>query len=220
VIHSNQQWIQYYNQTKIAEKWSFGIDGGFRWKEGDKLQYIARTGLLYQLTKKIKVGGGIATTGTYLLDNLSRVECRPYQELFANLNEGKILLTSRFRIEERFFKNRLLDPPTHNFNYRFRYQISFQIPLVKLSDDDSKKLLLGISDEIFINAGKEIVYNALDRNRIVIGPAWQMSKSLVIAVSYAYQFAQRNLPEIYDSDNVIWVTIKHNMILVKRTETK
>lgn len=216
IAHSQQQWVQYYNQTKIARRWYYGIDGGFRWKEREKFQYIARTGILYQLTNKVRIGGGITTTGNYQLNTLAKTEIRPYQEVFASLSDSKVSIVSRFRLEERFFTNQLVDPHSHTFNYRFRYQLAFNIPLLKLSkEDDSKKLLLSISDELFLNAGKEMTYSVLDRNRLVIGPAWQISKSLTVAINYLYQFGQKNAPAEYDVDDVIWITLKHNMNLVK-----
>ena len=213
--HSSQQWIQYYNQARIRDRWYLATDGSFRWKDGAKFQYIGRMGLNFQVKPKLRVGAGVATAGVYLQDKLSKIEFRPYQEVFGIINDKKILITSRFRLEERFFKNRLDVPVTHDFNFRFRYQIVFSIPLIRLNDDDSNRLLLIASDEIFINAGKNIYYNVLDRNRVLIGPEWQMSKSLTLGVSYMYQFASRNSAGDYDSDDVIWVKLRHNMDLVK-----
>lgn len=213
IHHTNQQWIQYYNQTRIDENIYFGIDGGFRWKDGDKLQYIARTGLMYQINEKLRVVGGVATTGSYQLNQLAKVEFRPYQEVSGVISDDKVSITSRFRLEERFFKNRLDVPVTHDFNFRFRYQLSVNVPVIKFTEDNSRRLLLTVSEEIFMNAGEEIDYNVFDRDRILIGPAWQMSKSLILGATYLYQFAARNSPATYDSDNILWITLRHNMDL-------
>lgn len=216
IHHSSQQWIQYYTQIKVSQRWSINADAGFRWKDGNKLQYIGRTGINYQVNSKLRIGGGVATTGSYQGENLSKVEFRPYQEIFAPINDKKVAITSRFRMEERFFKNRLEIPVTHEFNFRFRYQLSFSIPIATLSKrDDSKQLSLTLSDEIFINAGKDIVYNALDRNRLLIGPSISISRQMMVSASYMYQFAQKNSAAQYDSDNVLWFTVRHNLNLVK-----
>jgi hypothetical protein len=93
--------------------------------------------------------------------------------------------------------------------------LSFNIPIVQSQHFPSRKLSLVVSDEIFLNAGHNIVYNVLDRNRVLIGPAWQMSKALAFGISYI-QFAPKDSPATYDSDDIIWVTLRHNLNPVRK----
>jgi hypothetical protein len=215
VQKSNQLWIQYYNQLKLNKKLSLMTDGGFRWKDGDRLLYIARTGIGYQINSTFRVAAGIATTGQYGTDGLNKVELRPYQELSSSVMLNKVTLLQRLRIEERYFRN--VDKTIYNvdnFNFRFRYQILAIIPLIQLSAEKLyKQLSLNVSDEIFVNAGKEVVYNLLDKNRFVIGPAVQASKSLNVGLSYNFQFSQLNSAASYAHDNILWLTIRHQMNL-------
>jgi hypothetical protein len=215
VTHSTQQWLQYNNQTKIADRWFFGLDGGFRWKDGSRFQYIGRAGFNYQFNPRIKVGVGVARTGIYKSDKISKLEFRPYQEVLAIISDNRISIRSRFRLEERIFNNRS-EVPAHNYNFRFRYMLSFNIPIVQSQHFPSRKLSLVVSDEIFLNAGHNIVYNVLDRNRVLIGPAWQMSKALAFGISYMYQFAPKDSPAAYDSDDIIWVTLRQYLNLVRK----
>lgn len=192
------------------------VDGGFRWADGlnEKALFIARTGFGYQVNSWLRAGGGVATTGAYTNSSFSKFELRPYQELFAGFKYRELGFQQRFRCEERFFKdviNRELQSG-HNFNFRFRYQISASIPIVNLSTTKTdKKLLLSVSDEIFLNAGKEIVYNILDKNRIVVGPVFQHSASLAFGVAYLHQYSQLNSPGAYAQDDILWLTVRHSI---------
>jgi len=216
VAYSSQQWIQYYNQAQINEHWSLGMDGGMRWREWNKYQYIGRVGVGYQFSK-VKLAAGIATTGNYTGNVLTKKEFRPYQEVLASWKEKEVLITHRFRLEERFFKSTPIDQPSvTSFNYRFRYQVAVNFPLLRLSrEHEYQKISLAVSDEIFINAGKEIVFNYVDQNRLVIGPSAQVSKSLSVALSYMYQFAQKAAPGAIELNTVMWFTIRHNMNFMK-----
>ena len=215
--YSSQQWIQYYNTTQLNDKWSLGVDGGMRYKEWNKYEYIARIGLYYQFPSKIKVGGGVVTTGKYTGNDVTRKEFRTYQEVTTSWKQNKVTINHRFRFEQRSFVNTPTDlPVTHNFNFRLRYQIGFNIPLFTLSKENTyKKISLVVSDEIFINAGKQIIYNYVDHNRLVVGPAWQVSKSLAVAISYMSQFSQKTSSGLVSLDDVVWVTIRHNLSLKK-----
>ncbi|MCB0487695.1 MAG: DUF2490 domain-containing protein [Cyclobacteriaceae bacterium] len=220
VRHSNQQWVQYYNQLKLNSHWTLMTDGGFRWadKFSTKALFIARIGIGYNINSHLRVGAGLASTGAYSSSSLSKLEYRPYQELFASYKYGRVGLQHRFRVEERYFKSVVDGDPQsgHNFNFRLRYQISANIPLLKLSPDNPDKILsLGIGDEIFINAGREIVNNILDKNRIIIGPAVQFNKQLTVALSYTHQYSQLATAGAYAHDDVMWLAIRHNLDLSK-----
>jgi hypothetical protein len=54
------------------------------------------------------------------------------------------------------------------FNFRARYNILGQIPLGR-QQFKSGSMSLVLSNEVFINAGKEVVYNTFDQNRAFAG---------------------------------------------------
>lgn len=220
VRHSDQQWVQYYNQFKLDNHWTLMTDCGFRWadKFSSKVLFIARVGMAYSINSHLRVAAGFASTGAYSSASLSKLEYRPYQELFAAYRYNKVGLQHRFRVEERYFKN-VVDGDLqsgHNFNFRLRYQIAANIPLAKLSEKNPDKILsLSIGDEIFINAGREIINNIFDKNRIVIGPAIQFNKQLTVALSYTHQYSQLPAAGTYAHDDIMWFTIRHHLTLSK-----
>jgi hypothetical protein len=46
-------------------------------------------------------------------------------------------------------------------------------------------------------------------------PASQVSKALAFGISYI-QFAPKDSPAAYDSDDIIWVTLRHNLNPVRK----
>ena len=220
IQYTNQQWIQYYQQLELNKHSTLMTDGGFRWSDGERLQYIARMGWGYNLGDRLRVAGGIASTGSYDSLGLRKFEIRPYQELLVS-GISRIPIQHRVRVEERYIRDVVNGDllKGHNFNFRFRYQVSASLPLIGLSKTNAdQKLLLTVSNEIFINAGKEIIYNVLDKNRIVIGPALQFNKNLNVGLVYNFQFTPLNAPANYSHDHVLWLTAYHNMKIQNRQQ--
>ncbi|OOG76194.1 DUF2490 domain-containing protein [Algoriphagus sp. A40] len=214
VLTSNQVWLQSYHEGRISSKWTALLDGGFRWRNGfdRRLAYIVRGGVGYSLSPKLRVGGGFAFMGIYGEKEIIRHEYRPYQEVLLKDQLGKLSISHRFRIEERIFKDKVLDFATVDFNFRFRYAVTLGIPLANLSSKDpNRRLVLNLGDEIFLNAGKEITHNTFDQNRLIISPTLQWNKSLSVSLTYNYQYASTPDADIYLVSHVGWLQIRHNL---------
>ncbi|MFO7880621.1 MAG: DUF2490 domain-containing protein [Bacteroidales bacterium] len=221
VVKSNQQWFQYYNQTKLNNNLTLLYDGSYRWKDRfqKKSQYLIRAAIGYNINSDIQISSGIAHLGFYFSDKLITVEFRPYQEILVKNKFNKIGMNHRYRIEERFFY------PVDNgeiqklgtFNFRFRYAFMFSIPLFKLSKTKTDKaFLLNIGDEIFINAGKEVVNGIFDQNRIIVSPTFKLNESLSLSLTWNSQFASTQSQDIFNYTNVYWFQIKHNLKIGKK----
>ena len=211
----DQQGIQGYIRIKLSNKWMWSADGGFRFNEmfKDPSYYIMRSGLNYQLNSHMKVTAGFAHLGFYTTKKLSKAEDRPYQEFSITDKYGKCGILHRFRIEERYFKGILNGSMQsgQTFNFRFRYQFRTNFEILKLSNGNAYPLLsLDLGDEIFINAGKPIVYNVFDQNRFVAGPSVSFSKDFAIGMIYNNQFAAVDAPASYVHTNAFWLTIRQN----------
>ncbi len=221
IKRSNQQWLQYYAQLKLSNKWTLLADGGYRVANNfqDKSQYIARVGLNYNLNPSMQVGGGFAHLGFYTSGKISKVEFRPYEELSIKSKLSNIDINNRIRIEERFF-NPVVDghiKGNGSFNFRFRYSLIAGIPLFNLSKKDmDKKVLLNIGDEVFFNAGRSIVYNEFDQNRILISPTIQFNKNFAVSLTYNGQFAGTTTPATYNDMNIVWLQIKQKFNIARK----
>lgn len=214
ITYSNQQWIQDYIEAKLSTNWIWLADAGFRWKDAfnQRSQYLARTGLGYNLHSNIQMAAGAAVFGFYSNDTFSKFEFRPYQELIIRQNFEPVNIQHRFRSEERFFWKVEHGGVTgkSSFNFRFRYRFLITVPLLKLSILNSDKILmLNLGDEIYINAGDEIVFNVFDQNRVLIGPIFQFSENLKFSLLYNFQFGTSNGAGEYKHDDVLWLGINH-----------
>jgi len=219
ITYSDQQWFQYYNQILFSPKWIWLTDGGYRLKDGfsQSSQYIARTGIGYFINSDIRFSFGFAHLGFYQSDRIIKREYRPYQELKINQDYGSIKTGHRFRVEERFF--RIVEQEQiqseEQFNFRFRYLFNVCIPVIGLSSSNpDRKLMLTFSDEIFINAGKDIVYNVFDQNRFLIGPVLQINDHLAVTLMYNHQFLALNSAREYKQIKIFWLGLRHNIDLV------
>lgn len=220
----SQQWIQYYATGKLAKRWTWSADAGYRYNQlfSNPSQYLVRAALAYQLGNKIKIGAGFAHLGFYNSKKISKLEYRPYEEfsMVEKLNNN-LDIHQRFRIEERYFRN-IVDghvEPGTLFNFRFRYQFMMNFKILKLSTTKpDRTLLLNLGDEIFINAGKEIVYNTFDQNRFLIGPVISLNKNLNIGIIYNRQFAATNLSGNYIQTDAFWLTIKQHFDIRNRKD--
>jgi hypothetical protein len=213
IKRGNQQWLQYYAQIKLSDKWILLADGGYRMANNfqNSYQYLIRAGLNYVLNPNIQVGVGFAHFATFSNGKISRDEFRPYEELGIRSKLSNIDINNRIRIEERFFdpveNGHIKGPGT--FNFRFRYSLMAGIPLFNLAKTDKdKKILLNVGDEVFLNAGKKIVYNVFDQNRFLISPTIQFSKNFSVSFTYNNQFAATNVAATYNQTNVVWIQVR------------
>ena len=210
----NQQWLQYYNTTKISKNWTIKVDGGYRWNTAftKPSLYLGRLIAEYKLDPAhILIGAGIATFGTYnAAEKVARIEIRPNQDFTINDKYKKFKLQHRFRVEERFFKT--ISTGATSFNFRFRYRAFFTIPIVKLSKKNPEsQLSLNVGDEIFINAGKSIVTNMFAQNRILIGPSVQLNKNWGLSLTYTYEYQSTAKPDSYNASDIFWFAIQHRL---------
>jgi len=227
IKRSDQQWLQYYAQLKIGEKWTLLADGGYRFSDNFKqsVQYIARTGVDFTINPFIHVSVGFAKLGFYSAEKINKEEFRPYEELLIKNSFKNFDITHRLRLEERLFnpvlKGSIQRPGT--FNFRFRYSFMTGVPLFGLSKKNADaKVILNFGDEIFLNAGREIVYNVFDQNRFLVSPTLQFSKNFAVSFTWNSQFAATTTPATYNYASVAWLQVKQrfNFIHKKRITNK
>ena len=221
VSTSHQQWLHYYLNTQLNDKWTWRSDGVYRWKSGfqERAQYLVRTGLGYTLNSRMQIATGISYAGSYKNGEVHKTEFRPYQELVIKNRFRNIGMRHRYRIEERFFQP-MADANAqlpNRFNFRFRYALMASIPLFKLSKiNPVQRMYLNMGNEIFIHTGREIIHNVFDRNRIIISPTVQVSPSLTISCTWNSQFASAFTPATYTYTNVVWFQIRQKINWARR----
>ena len=223
VAHNNQQWLQYYLQLQLPKKLIWQSDVSIRrinnlqqWS-----QITVRVGLGYMLPKNFQVATGAACFSFFTNNKPSKIEFRVYQELNTTQKIKSVSVQNRLRIEARYFRNISSGTITKasSFNFRFRYRIFFSIPLQKSSvNNTNPKFFLNIGDEVFVNAGKEIKYNILDNNRLLLGASIQFQDKVTVLFLYNFQYGQRNISNLHEHSDVFWMGITHKITVKKRND--
>lgn len=120
-------------------------------------------------------------------------ELRPHVEMLYRQNFKKWSIEHRYRSEARFFHNvnAIKTDLTEGFNFgnfRFRYRIQANFQLLQFGK--SSQLRFKIADEIHLNAGKKIVVNVFDQNRISADVVWVFNPALQVEFGYMNWFQQ------------------------------
>ena len=166
-------WYMYFYNANFKDS-NWGIQGDFQYRDwrglGDREQLLLRSGITYEpINSGVKVTLGYAniTTGQYGTAIDAPVsESRVYQEaLFSNTLLQRLLLTHRFRYEQRWVDQQ-------DFRTRYRYNLFINIPL-KGKTLQKGTPYLAFYNEIFINGERKIGNDRsvpfFDRNRTYLG---------------------------------------------------
>lgn len=231
IINQNQIWLRYFGKIKFNDNWILNVEIEDRRYAFPDRQYqwlLPRANITRNMGKGWDAGIGFVNFRQSLPHDASSVvglvrpEIRPHQEI--NYSHGignrNSKLSYRYRLEERFIRkssgNELADG--YNFNFRFRYRIQFSCPLIK-NEDKSDVLTLKIFDEIFLNFGKQIVYNTFDHNRLGFGLNYRINKDLQFQSDFFNWFQQQSSGDKYYNRYIGRFTLYHSINLYKNKST-
>ena len=190
ITKQNLLWFAYFNTIEFKPKWSTTFDVQERIFT-DKLkqhQLVFRGQLNFKLPKQWFVSAGFtyflqSPHDPYSTSTLMIPELRPHIQ-FSNRNDvtEKLFLQHQYRVGKRFFRNTADNELISGFstNFRFRYQISFNYVVFSINN---KPVTLRLNNEIHVNAGKTIVNNVFDQNRIYIGMNFKISAKYFASIS-------------------------------------
>ena len=210
-------WTRYYNQLELNTSWSIHseFDNRIFISPLDQNLFVLRVQGRYKVLEQIELGAGftyfsVATQDPDIHSKFNKPEYRIQQDATLKQNLGKTTLNQRFQIEERFFRNfdkeRLISGST--FFWRFRYRIQGDYNFWQKKKQFLKAI---ISDEIMINAGKKVVNNTFDQNRIYAGLQYGINSSLALELGYMNSFQQRSTEVDYFNRNIIRLSIYHKL---------
>jgi hypothetical protein len=124
-----------------------------------------------------------------------------YQMFDFNSKIGNVSILNRFRNEQRWQQVIVNDAWTGDkvFSDRVRYLVSFNIPIFKKKNLPS----LVISDEIFVQFGKNVVYNTFDQNWFFVGIKQSITPKLSFDFGYMNVYQQKKSGYQYDMDHTL-----------------
>lgn len=195
-------WYTYNGDHKIAKRWTIHTE--YQWRRIDFIQswqqQLARLGTNYKLSERVKVGGGYTFLVTYPYGDypvasmgVPTLEHRAHEEIHISDQLGRLQLSHRFRLEQRWLSvesdvnpDRIIDWEYQN---RARYQLSGSFPLAGPTTEPGE-LYLNFFDEIFIGFGRNVENNIFNQNRISGGLGYQIRDNLQLELNYLNQITQ------------------------------
>jgi Protein of unknown function (DUF2490) len=206
VQNQNHFWWSINSTVKVYKQWS--IVGDLHIRRTNYLKnnnfYYTRIGAAYAINKNLSVS---LAGGHMWLANKTAVT-----ELFVNENRlveqvqlvqplGKIQLSQRLRVEQRWIQKVINNELSDEYRYstRYRYQLALNIPV------SSNKYIptIAMSDELMLQTGKDIVYNNFDQNRLFAGIKQQITPSLAFDFGYMHVYQQRLSGYQYNRNHTI-----------------
>lgn len=176
-------WMIYIGNKKLEK--GFDIHSEVQYRNynaiGDLEQLLLRTGIGYNLTENnnnLLLGYGYILSDNYIKDTDDKAsvnEHRIFQQFITKQTIGKIGLSHRYRLEQRFIED--------DFKMRFRYFLGIKIPL-QYKEVGNNPLYISAYNEIFLNTESSV----FDRNRVYGGVGYEFSKSLKFELGYMNQF--------------------------------
>ncbi len=178
-------WFIYFGNQKINKQLNLWNEIQYRNYNvaGDLQQLLLRTGLGYNISENnnnILLGYGFILGKTYANnsdDKISTNEHRIYQQFITRQNFGRIFIQHRYRIEERFLPQ--------DFQMRFRYFLSFNIP-INHKNMDAKTIYASAYNEFFFN-GQNTYF---DRNRLYGAIGYVLNKNFRVEAGMMAQTLQ------------------------------
>ncbi len=226
IFQEKSIFMRYYEKLEFKDQWIIHIEIEDRRNEFPDRQdqwVLPRIHLNKGLGNGWETGIGFGYfTQNFPQDVATRIstavrpELRPFEEVDFKPAGGKLRMSNRYRLEERFTGKMAkgLNIPGYNFNYRFRYQLQLEYPVIKKTDAE-KGFYIRAFDEIFFNFGKGIVRNTFDQNRYFIGFNYSFSKRSDLEIGYMNWFQERSDGTDYLNRNLIRITYFQNLVLFR-----
>ncbi len=209
-------WIDFVETVKFDKKWTlqFEYNPRFTIDPTEFSQNVMRTFALCNVGENWNIGQGF---GAFFINkgSVTTHELRSEQWFFYKQQFEKakrLVIAHRFKAEERFTRKTAGDKLAdgYYFTMRYRYRLGFDYTLVKIGEKENP-LKYFISDEIFLQSGKTIVYNVFDQNRIYTGFSYKVVKGLTVSVAYMNVYQQKSSGNSFDRYHTFRVGFQHEL---------
>ena len=226
VQYGQQSWLDYLNQTRFSKKWGSWLDLQLKLTDNyykSELATETAAGFSYYTKNNLKLVGAL----TYVdlihegSNNYHLAEYRPWQGVQLNSNFPLFKTSQWIRLEERFKQTAINNVPSsqYDFTYRFRYQFLANIPITK-HHYQKGSLSFVASNEIYLNFGKDIVYNTFDQNRLSAGFYYYLNNENIFQFGYTNVYQMFNQKNKFGNLDVIRLSIFNNIDFSKSHHTQ
>ncbi|MGY2132121.1 DUF2490 domain-containing protein [Hymenobacter sp. HD11105] len=226
-------WFTYNGDHQLSPDWAVHTE--LQWRRTrlglGRQQLLSRLGLVYALAENVEVSGGYTQLTTYPYGDYPTAdlgkptpENRAHQDITFTSTYGRLLLSHRLRLEQRWLGQLAESNPSRveswEYQNRARYQIAGEIPLQGPSIDDGE-WYVNFFDEIFIGFGRNVGRNVFNQNRISGGLGYQIRDNWKLELNYLNQWTQHAEPEpdtqqsVFENNNGFRLNVIYNLDLTK-----
>jgi hypothetical protein len=198
--HNSIGWLAFTGTFKIHPK--IALHTEYQWRRVDGLknpqQSLLRTGMNYALRKDVSLNAGYAFAETDHYGDYPNVnafsEHRIYEQIVLKNPIGKVDVSHRFTLEQRFIEKFSIQNGETNTDWvflnRIRYRVRAEIPVYKNSTDNNSLSII-LLDEVFVGFGKNVGANVFDQNRLAVLLGYKVNKNVKIEAGYLSQILQQ-----------------------------
>lgn len=193
-------WFAYTGTIKIKPK--IFIHTEYQWRRVDGIknwqQSLLRTGVNFAVRKDISLIAGYAFAETFPYGDFPNANAFPEHRIFEQvvLNNplGKVALSHRFTLEQRFMGKLLNQNTQKDFDWiylnRMRYRVRAEAPITKKVTDKNLWSFV-FMDEVFIGWGKNMGVNVFDQNRLAVLLGYKVNPNFKIEAGFLNQILQQ-----------------------------
>lgn len=223
----NHGWVMYFGNHKLSEHW--GIHTEYQWRRADMFndwqQSLLRLGVDYYSKQNAQytLGYGWIKSFQYgdqpIAHNLN--EHRIWEQFVIKNKVGRVDISHRYRLEQRFIENWVKDANAvyaqdgFVFRQRVRYRFMATVPLSRKEMKDNT-LFLAVYDEPFLGFGKGIGKNILDQNRLYGAIGWRFNKDFNVQLGYLNQYVVKTDGIKAERNHTLQIGVTYNIDFTKK----
>src|SRR5690606_14526176 len=215
-FNSSELWLGFYTKYRIKERLYYYGEYHIRRKEfANKMgQVYLRFGLSHVVSKNFEITAGIVTPFYWAPNpdqpNVDKVvpQFRFWEQFLFITPFERLKIYHQLRIEQRWRRAFEQGSP-FELTHRFRYKLLAYYPLNhhKLV---SNTLFLSMYEEIFMQAGKPVVYDHMEDNRMFVGLGYILNENIQIQTGYQWSFRHSGSPFVYENRHMLRVSVYHS----------
>ncbi len=223
VTNQKLVWYGYFNTLKFNEKWTVTSEI----QERQFINPTAQHQLLFtgNLVRNFNKNWNGSLGMTYFLQSpndpeskssLIVPELRPDITVANKIRFSFVTISNRLKTEMRYFhgvQNNQLAGGYSFSNFRLRYQLGFDIPLLNDKVTKENCLSLKISNDVLLNVTNKKVTNGFDQIRASFGVNYKFSKSFSAEVGYLKWFQKRGATSDYFDRDILRLSLFHTINL-------
>lgn len=222
VNRQGQAWYDFTENMRVHPRWSVVVNFSERhtFDSVGQTQFVARALFLHHFKSNWSIGAGYAGFWNWQ-GGIIVPELRPEQWFFYRQQFEKVkwlTVNHRFKLEERFNHKVQGDSLVagYDFSMRFRYRIGLDFRVFAIGDKHT--IRFSASEEILLQAGKQIVYNIFDQNRVIAGFSYNPIPDVGISVAYMHAYRQMRAGNVFNETHNLRIGIEHNLTIKAKSK--